>query len=136
MLHGAVPVFVGMCGGWKLCAEAFNHQATWATDETCVLCGTHKTADDLCLANALPNAPWVHTHRSHLDYIRQQEELGTRHPFTNIPGFHIQNTYEDALHDDMLGMRPLAVASALKELVDLGFFGESDLAGGWKYLWI
>ena len=136
MLHGAVPVFVGMCGDWNTFAETFNRQTTWSTEETCVLCRAHKTADDLCLANALPNAPWVHTHRSHLDYIRQQEELGARHPFTKIPGIHIHNLNEDALHDDMLGMRPLAVASALKELVDLDFFGESDLAGGWKYLWI
>ena len=128
--QGVVPIFVGMSGDWKFMAETFKLPHTWSTAEPCSMCLATKAAGPLSMANALIDAPWVHTRRTMHEYLLSQENV---HPFVRIPGWHIEGMFEDALHDDLLGVRPLAVGGAMKDLADAGCWG-NETAGEWKVL--
>ena len=94
---GAIPVFTGTVGDWKWHVETFNLQHHYGRDETCELCLATKTAGDLNLGNALPDAGWTFTARLNTDFINQHEVNGTLHGFCTIPGWHIGNIFEDVL---------------------------------------
>ena len=52
-------------------------------------------------------------------------------PLTTIAGFHLTTIADDLLHDDLLGIRPALVGSALVELCDRGIWGHQHTTD-WK----
>ena len=54
-------------------------------------------------------------------------------PLAMIPGWHTYNIFEDALHDDHIGLRLDASGSILKELCAEGFWGDPPSSGTWQH---
>ena len=121
--HGIIPVYAGTIGDWKFFAETFSLRHTWATEAVCSICEAHKGPGPKCLGNALDDAGWTLTQRTQAEYMGQQVAAESLSPFCLIPGWHIFNMMEDALHDDYLGVRPSLVGSAMLELAHLGIWG-------------
>jgi len=49
-----------------------------------------------------------------------------------LRGFHVLNTFEDTLHDDLIGVRLDVLGSSLLELSREGAFGPPPPTGSWK----
>ena len=122
--QGVRMVFAGTVGDWKWHWEAFNLQTYYNSEEVCVTCHAVKSSDsELCMHNFALDAPWTETVRSLADYLEEQRQLDTLHPFCNIVGWHNQNIFEDVVHTDCLGVRLCANGGALWELAVGGFWG-------------
>ena len=130
--HGVRMVFAGTVGDWKWHVEAFNLQRWYAKEEVCEECHAEKSHGDLCMHNFLLDAPWTETERSLDEYLAEQRQLDTVSPFCDIEGWHTFNIYQDAVHTDMLGVRPLANGGAMWEIALMGYWGMVPPTGKWK----
>ena len=87
---------------------------------------------DLCMHHFLLDAPWTEPERSLDEYLAEQPQLDTVSPFCDIEGWHTFNIYQDAVHTDMLGVRPLANGGAMWEIALMGYWGMVPPTGKWK----
>jgi len=128
---GVILVFTGSVGDWEWHLKTLSLTRHYNTIETCELCMASKLPGDLNLANALQEAGWTNTHRRHEDFIEEHRHAGTLHCFCEIPGWHINNIFEDVLHDDLLGVRLHACGGALFELAAQGHW-RTEHHAGWQ----
>lgn len=129
---GVLPVFAGTVGDWKWHWEVYNLQHYYNAEECCQNCHAVKDANsELCMHNFAEDAPWTVTDRSLDDYLLEQRQLDTLHPFCSIRGWHTKNIFEDVVHTDCLGVRWFANGGALWELCSQGHWGPVP-QGPWR----
>ena len=111
--HSAVVCQVG--GDWKYLNQLCRTPWTQHTEQTCRFYQCHKSAGLMNYADPRDNAPWVNTMRDPTEYL----SLVTRGftivppPVTAFMGFCTDMMVDDAMHDDLLGIRLNLCASTL-----------------------
>ena len=119
--HCAVVCQVG--GDWKYLHQICRLPWTQATEETCRFYRCTKSAGAMNYADPRENAPWVNTMRAPTEYL----SLVTRDftiappPVTSLMGFCTDMVVDDAMHDDLLGVRLNLCGSALVWLAEQKF---------------
>ena len=125
-------VYAGNCGDNKWRREEFGFTQHYANhDNMCHECCA-KMSGPLSYANALPNAPWTEAPRELADVFDGIMGQEKDFPLTRLEGFHVQNNFQDLVHDDLLGLRPHACGATPKNLCDEGTWGAFGSIGNWS----
>ena len=126
-------IFCQAGGDWKYLKEVWKLPQNWQTPHVCHECLAEHDGD-LNYANASPTAPWVGTERTMVDYLQSLSDMGLDlPPLITVIGFCKSMIIDDAMHDDMLGVRMEMVGSCLLTLIEKGYFGLPGMDGGtWK----
>ena len=78
---------------------------TWRKAEICTEC-LAEAGGPLNYADASPYAQWTNTTRTMPEYLQAVLDNGYQIPaLCSVIGFHLFMLVDDALHDDMLGVR-------------------------------
>ena len=126
-------IFCQAAGDWKYLKEVWKLPQSWNKPLVCHECLAEHDGD-LNYADASPTAPWVGTERTTVEYLQSLADTGLDFPpLIAIIGWCKSMIVDDGLHDDMLGVRMEVVGGCLLTLVEKGYFGLPDMAGGsWK----
>ena len=126
--------YVETRGDWKFRKETYLLKEGYNTNCVCERCNASKK-NIVALANNTRNfvrvlftiflgahSGWFLTMRSHAEFM-QSFSFMWRPGLCYIPGWHASTMRLDIVHNINLGILPLAIASALIELLCLGVFG-------------
>ena len=122
MSHCAVVCQVG--GDWKYLNHLCRSPWTQATHEICRFYRCNKSAGPMNYADPRDDATWLNAKRDPTEYLTlvTQEFTIAPPPVTSLMGFCMDMIVDDAMHDDLLGVRLHLCASALVWLADQKFW--------------
>ena len=118
---GGKPLAGGYCvalfghkgdNDWFAAIFRYNH---YRCNDMCHKCGASKTREETDCGDLRPNAGWKATVVTHEQYMARTP-ISRRSPLTNMPGWRLENNFNDTMHGLNLGVAQHVAANILCEL--------------------